>query len=299
MNKQAKYYKIYGFNILSEIALDELQSIKKTDKIDLSIKIKNTPENLSNIKYKGVRFQANEKEFLLNVDNVAKYYINDKNINIEPLNNFDLEEIKLFLLGSAMGVFLYRKKLIPFHGSSLYMNNKAVVLSGVSGAGKSTITLNLLQKNYKLIADDVSVLKLIDNKINVLPGINRIKLWADTLNHFNIDTEKLKRIRPNIEKYIYISENIHTDNTEISYIFVLKGKNIKNVNVKEIKAVEKFNIINQNIYRKVFTKAIDVKVELFKIASSLAQQSKVYVIEHPQEKKFINEISDKIIEIVS
>ena len=62
---------------------------------------------------------------------------------------------------------LKRVGVLVWHGAAVAKDGRAVLLSGVSGSGKSTTTLNLLQLGYRFIADDVVLLRAGKNGIEV------------------------------------------------------------------------------------------------------------------------------------
>lgn len=298
MSKQYKYYKAYGLTLASEIDLPELLPAE-TQEADVYIHLNDVPESIENA-YKGVRFEAVKGEFLLNVDNVAKYYVsNGKSVDIQVVDGATDEEVKLFLLGSAFGALIYQRNKLPFHGSTVLVDGKAVVISGVSGAGKSTLSLNLIRKGYALISDDVSLAEIEQEKITKInPGFPRVKLWKDSLDYYEIDTNNLKRIRPGLQKYSLPIDNFSDKQAEVSHIFILRTHNSEDIIVKEIKGGQKFNVLSKNVYRKIFVKATKSEIVLFKTISLLAKQTRVYEIVHPGEKNKIEEISNLIINTV-
>jgi len=289
-----KYYKVYGLVIKSEIVLDELEKTNFT-KFDVLIKKGKVPENLKNPEKIGVRFQAKKNELLLDVDNISKFYIvNGNKIIIEEIGSPSLSEIKLFLLGSAFGALIFQRGKVPFHGSTVLINDKAVIVSGVSGVGKSTITAELVKRGYPIIADDVSLIDIVEKNICVFPGFARIKLWADTLDLLKIDDE-LEKIRPQLEKYSLPVNNYHNKKTEISNIIIIKTKNTEGVVVEEVRGVEKFKILNNNIYRKQFAKPLKVEQEQFKIVSQMSAKAKLFILERPNATNSVKEVTDKIL----
>ena len=289
-----KYYKVYGLVIKSEIVLDELEKTNFT-KFDVLIKKGKVPENLKNPEKIGVRFQAKKNELLLDVDNISKFYIvNGNKIIIEEIGSPSLSEIKLFLLGSAFGALIFQRGKVPFHGSTVLINDKAVIVSGVSGVGKSTITAELVKRGYPIIADDVSLIDIVEKNICVFPGFARIKLWADTLDLLKIDDE-LEKIRPQLEKYSLPVNNYHNKKTEISNIIIIKTKNTEGVVVEEVRGVEKFKILNNNIYRKQFAKPLKVELEQFKIVSQMSAKAKLFILERPNATNSVKEVTDKIL----
>ncbi len=297
VNKSYTYYKVYGLVVKSEIELKELEKINLTE-FDVLIEKGKVPRKLTNPEKVGVRYQAKKNEFLLFVDNICKFYIlNGSKIIIEDVGNPSLSEIKLFLLGSAFGALIFQRGKIPFHGSTVLINNKAIIISGVSGAGKSTATAELVLQGYPIIADDVSLIDIVDNKVCVFPGFARIKLWADTIKLLKI-SDNLEKIRPQLEKYSFPVDNYHNKETEISTVVIIKTKNTEGVIIKELKGVEKFKILNNNIYRKQFAKSLKVEQEQFKIVSQMSAKVKLYVLERPNSSNSVKEVANTILDVL-
>lgn len=71
--------------------------------------------------------------------------------------------------------------MIPFHASAVKIDDEAFLIGGHSGAGKSTFTAALVSQGAKLIADDLSVLRLTDDGQNfvVEPGRPAMRLFPD------------------------------------------------------------------------------------------------------------------------
>ena len=71
------------------------------------------------------------------------------------------------------------RSLFALHGGALVMGEKAWVLIGESGAGKSTSALALVGEGAKVLADDMA---LVDVEARlVLPGAPTLRLWQDAL----------------------------------------------------------------------------------------------------------------------
>jgi hypothetical protein len=113
------------------------------------------------------------------------------------------QDIRTFLLGSAVGALLIQRGLLVLHGNALEKDGRAVVCMGHSGAGKSTLAYALMQQGWRLLADD---LVAISPDGLVLPGIPRIKLWHDAARAFGLDTEQLPPIRQGMHKYLLLGE---------------------------------------------------------------------------------------------
>ena len=115
------------------------------------------------------------------------------------------QDLRTFLLGSAVGALLIQRGMLVLHGNSLERDGQAIVCMGHSGAGKSTLAYALMQQGWRLLADD---LVAITPDGQVLPGIPRIKLWHDAAEAFGLDPEALPPIRQGMQKYLLLGEAI-------------------------------------------------------------------------------------------
>ena len=115
------------------------------------------------------------------------------------------QDIRTFLLGSAVGALLIQRGMLVLHGNALEKNGQAIVCMGHSGAGKSTLAYALMQQGWRLLADD---LVAVTPQGMVLPGIPRIKLWHDSAKAFGLDPETLPPIRHAMHKYLLMGEAV-------------------------------------------------------------------------------------------
>jgi hypothetical protein len=115
------------------------------------------------------------------------------------------QDLRTFLLGSAVGALLIQRGMLVLHGNALVKDGQAIVCLGHSGAGKSTLAYALMQQGWRLLADD---LVAIAPDGLVLPGIPRIKLWEDAAVAFGLTPETLMPIRQGIRKYLLMGDRI-------------------------------------------------------------------------------------------
>ena len=83
-------YSAFGLNLLSEVELPELISkfSNRSDNFDICIKQGKAKKDLGEQAHKGVIFQAGDNEFILELPNVARYYL--KNINSRKDNKLEI-----------------------------------------------------------------------------------------------------------------------------------------------------------------------------------------------------------------
>ncbi len=112
--------------------------------------------------------------------------------------NVQDQDIRSFLLGSALGALLIQREMLVMHGNALTKNGEAIICLGHSGAGKSTLAFALMRAGWDLLADD---LVAITPAGVVLPGVQRIKLWKDAVEAFRLDHSELTAILAGVEKF--------------------------------------------------------------------------------------------------
>lgn len=288
MNKTFTY-KAFGLVIKSEFEIPEL--VKHEGFPDVEIVLGKTPDELSKITKQGVKYQATNNEFLLEVDNIAKYYVKEGNkIIVELLKERVDREVNLFLLGSAFGALFLQRGLLPIHGSTIKFGNSATIFTGLSGVGKSSLAAYYVSAGFHALADDISV---VNEYLEVAPGFPNMKIWNDVLQKLEISSKSLKEIRPNIKKFqVPIDNNYYNESLLLKNIVILSTKNSPGFEFEEITGIKKFNAIKNNTYRYRFVQGLEKQQGHFQILNKLLPEIKVYSFVRPQIPLSIKEVGD-------
>jgi hypothetical protein len=149
----------------------------------------------------GVHVAPND--FLMDVPHVARYRVRDGvEIIVEPAPRASMPDVRLHLLGSALGVLCYQRGLQPLHANAIEVGGCCIAFAGPSGAGKSTLAAHLSEAGYRVLCDDLCVLSFAGpGGILVWPGLARFKLWKDSLLQLRRDVRGLERVMGDREKY--------------------------------------------------------------------------------------------------
>jgi len=288
-------YSAFGLRIKSTFPIEELLPAE-TDKVDVRIKYGITPKKLSVVSGEGVLFQANRNEFLFRLKTVGSYLVlNGTDIIVEQLNNSSIKDLNLFLLGSAIGAILHQRGLLPIHGSTVVKDGKAIIISGVSGAGKSSLAATLINRGYDLVADDISVLESKKNTLLVQPGIPHIKLWHDVIEKMNDKPENYEKVRDQLKKYRKPVLNAFIDKpAPPKKIIILNTKNSPGFSCEIVKGFEKFNAIKNHTYRYRFVESMDRISDHFKMANQLANAVDIIKLDRPSSPILLEELADEI-----
>jgi len=290
-------YKAFGLIISSEIECPEL--IPSAGSPDVKIVLGKTPNELINPILSGVRFQTKGQEFLLSVDGIAQYYVkNGDSITIDKYSNSNISDVRLFLLGSAIGALIHQRGLLPFHGSSVKINDKAIILSGLSGAGKSTLAAAFKQKGYLLLSDDISVISFsADGTPIVNPGFPQMKLWNDSIQKLGDNPSSYSKIREEMEKYrLPISSSFWNEPLPLSKIFIISSSNLGELKVEPIKGIEKFSMLKTHTYRFNFVAGSEMQSKHFKSFEILSKSTDIFRLTRPSGKFIFDDLINLILD---
>lgn len=266
-------YRAFGLTINSEIPLPELVPCPEDGKV--IIRLGKVPESLLNPVATGVCFQASPGKFLLRIENVAVYYVDSGNyIQIEPFPGASEDDIRLFLLGSVMGAVLHLNGLFPVHGSSIEVNGKAVIFSGISGSGKSMLAAAFKNNGNKILSDDISAVSFNANQQAIIhPGFPRLKLWHDSLIKLGESLDNLPRVRNQIDKvWLDANDNFSVNPLPLSMIYMLGMLPAENSKIEPLRGVDKFNALKNNTYRVNFIRGFDLMQQHFMLCTKLSGQ---------------------------
>lgn len=273
------YLKAFDLVIKSEFPFQAISYLEKGF-FDVEVVKGACPISLEKSIYQGVNFEANEHAFLLKIPTVANFLIQEgKKVFIEPVEGAENREIELFFLGSVMAVILLQRDILPFHGSAFQKGDKCIIISGKSGAGKSTLLHHFVKQGYKALTDDVAALSIHEDKIVLTPSYPSSKIWNDIMELYEYDEKDNLQVRPSIRKYRYsLEKSFCYQSLPVEAIYILSEHNDTTFSCTEEKGINKFSILQKNIYRPFFPKALKKEKLTFSILNRLAQQISLFRI---------------------
>lgn len=169
-------YTLFGLRIVSEIELPELTPAEAGE-ADVTIELGSVPNPPSG------DLSVDGASVVLPIPEVARYRISGgSRILVEPEAIAPIRNVRLYLLGSAMGLLLHQRGDLPLHANAVEIGGKAVAFMGRSGAGKSTLAAAFHDRGHAVIADDVCVIRFDGEGVpHAWPGIPRLRLWEEAL----------------------------------------------------------------------------------------------------------------------
>ena len=207
----------------------------------------------------------------------------------------------LHVLGSCTGALLFQRGLIPLHGNTIATQHGAATIVGRVGTGKSATTFALLQRNYRLLADDISAVSFGTSESvqrstpRVVPGFPRLKLWKTTLDHFGFNHNEFHRLRPDMDKFYYpVEDRFCAAPQKLKAIYVLQPGDSTGVRIRVLSGIARLEAIRAHMYKIRFQDAIRNWPPLLGKMCRLADAVTVNVVERPREGATIEAVADAI-----
>jgi len=278
---------------LLEIAEKEAAALDK-----VRVSYGETPEHLVQVLNQGPTFEANENELLLRVKTVGRYLVrNGSEIIITKEEGTGDDEIRLFLFGSAIGALLQQRGYLTLHASGIKTAKGAVLFAGHSGAGKSTTLQEFLRRGYKKLSDDTVAMYYDEKQQQVvcLPSYPQSKLWQESADMLQLETEALRRIRPELKKFaLPTAEYFHDAMLPLHAIYILSTHNKQSVDIEEVANLQRFNAIKNHTYRKKFLEKLPQRRNHFQISTKVAQGYRVKRLIRPDKAGSLKVLADLV-----
>lgn len=218
--------------------------------------------------------------FRLSIDGVGAYHISKSEIVIAPKSTATDTELRLFLLGSALGLICHKRGLFPLHASSVLFEGKAIAFSGLSGSGKSTIAAALAMRGYPLLSDDVCVIDThAPSGPVVRPAFPRLKLWQDSLDALGLSSNGLERNRPFQNKFHY-QTTWENDGSPVPLAAIYFLETAGTRSAQKVQRIERLIEITMSIHNEVFRRtaatAMGLEQALLDAEVKIARQIPVF-----------------------
>lgn len=122
---------------------------------------------------------------------------------VDSHNDAEITAISDYIAGYGFPSFLHYTEAVPMHMSVVQTPSGCWAFAGQSGAGKST-TAALVSKiaGWELMCDDVCAMRLKAGSIHLSFGYNRFKVWRDSADILDLNTDTLERDPARPEKFI-------------------------------------------------------------------------------------------------
>ncbi|MDQ0242535.1 hypothetical protein J2S09_000071 [Bacillus fengqiuensis] len=284
-NISKKFYKSFGLTIASEIALPELAQISQDEGIyDVFVEVSDLSTNWCDSTAKQGGFFIENNLVMFQVLDTATFCIKGGNkIIVSPMKGSEEDKIRLYILGTCMGVLLMQRKVLALHGSAIVIDGRAYAFIGESGAGKSTLASAFIREGYQLLSDDViPVVQSKDSIPYVMPSYPQQKLWQESLDAFGIDNTHYRPLFERETKFaIPVHANFNDKPLPLAGVFELVKTENENISLSPVKSLERFRTLFTHTYRSSLIPRLGLTEWHFTESANILKKINLYQLQRP------------------
>ncbi|MBQ8798848.1 MAG: hypothetical protein IJZ55_04710 [Lachnospiraceae bacterium] len=287
-------YYIYGLGLHSEIKLYHLEETSAAP--DVTVRYASVPEDIGLLTAQGVASAMSVSRIWFRNDSGHFIIQNGNEILVCPFGDVDEKELASFVLGWSISFLFLQRGFSAIHCSAMEIDgHRAALIAGVSGAGKSTAALSLIEAGYRYLADDIIMVKPSADML-VYPGFPLQKVCRNVAEQ--MDDEDLFYINERKDKFAYYNtEDFCNEPRQLSIMIMLDKYDGDTVLTEELTGLAKWNCMLQNLFLLDAYKSFDYPPEEKARTLELAGKIRIYKITRPDGTDTIDEIRDAMIRI--
>ena len=292
-------HRVYGLTIAAWIPFPELPHAPADAPVDAVFRLGEVPAQLDSPQFTGACFQAAPGRLLAWIDGVARYLaVDGRTILVQPEPGALPDDLRALLLCSPMGGLLHQRGRLPLHASVIATPRGAVVFMGNSGRGKSTLAAHFTKCGFRVLADDIAVVRLdAAGRPEVAPGFPQFKLWPHSVKELGGEAEQLPRLRPQMEKRtLAFPEGFCHEPLPIARIYALEADNQSpDIRLLPQPVLDRVRLLLDHTYRAQYLPGLGLQKAHFQNLGRVAAAVPVVRVTRPDDGKFrLTELADKL-----
>ena len=294
-------YRAFGMSILSEISLPELvQANIDPAHADFEIIVDPFLKQGFHMDTSRIAVEGDTVTMMLPDAGVFRM-IGGTKLIVSPFSWTDEDIIRLYILGTCMGIVMLQRTIYPLHGSAVVIEGNAYAFIGESGAGKSTLASAFVSRGYKLLTDDIIPVSIMGAKKQpvINPTYPQQKLWRQSLDAFGVDHSTLRPIHGRETKYCVSALDTYcTEPIVLAGLFELLTSDDDDVHIQAATRLEKLPILFQHTFRQFLVPRLNLTQWHFRMSALLGEQLPIYRIHRPTTRFTAPQLVDLVLNAI-
>lgn len=297
------FYRIYGLRVQSQIPFSQAQPDAAGD-ADVRIRFGRVPDFLREAARQGYGTWTNgfTSAWFRVRDGTQVYVEEGKRITVEISGEPGMLLITSLLLSAGMALICLQRGDPFFHGSALCNGEHGILLCGESGAGKSTVTMELLRRKLGFLADDTVRVHPDAKEMVAEPSYPQQKLCRDMALKCSRPSEELIYIDEERGKYALRRQDCYEKRAvPLHRIFLLrkadKDMQEDGVRVRSIAGKEALEMLSGQLYlADTYRYSTGIPYPLMEQLVRIAGQAHIYEVTRPEKGDTLREVVTKILQ---
>jgi len=302
--KSKTIYNAFGLAISSEIPFHELMLINDgLEPIEPELEIVVDPYLKHGFSTGSVEFIVDQGTVTFQMPDAGVFRVSNGNqIIVSPYASAYGDIIRLYILGTCMGIVLMQRSLYPLHGSAVVVNGKAYAFVGESGAGKSTLASAFAERGHTLLTDDIVALSFTESEHYplVTPSYPQQKLWLQSLDALGINHTDLRSIYGRETKYCVGMEDKYCSvPMRLAGIFELEKTEENGISIQKASKLASLQLLFQHTYRQFLIPKLSKTNWHFSFSSKLGERLPIYTLKRSSNEFSAPQLVDLILKTIA
>ncbi|MET3208018.1 UNVERIFIED_CONTAM: energy-coupling factor transporter ATP-binding protein EcfA2 [Paenibacillus sp. PvR008] len=311
-NASLTMYTAFGLKLASELYLPEL--IPAAPGAVEDVIIRQADLTAWSDQLEQANFVMQGERFMFHIPDTAIYAVREgREIEVCSYSGADPDTVRLFVLGTCMGVLLMQRRILPIHGSAVVIGGRAYAFVGESGAGKSTLAAAFTQAGYRMVSDDVIAVQATASETIVYPAYPQQKLGLESMLQLEVLQENkhghLRKLTGELNKYaVPTVDSFHNEPLPLGGVFelVAESPNREFQREGELKAamehplnmLECLHTLLFHTYRRVVIPRMSLGEWHFGTAARVARQVEGWRLLRDSSAFTASEIVHRVLDII-
>lgn len=297
------FYRIYGLKVRSEIEIPQALEVEKIDEADVEIvhgKMYDFMYEHAQMGY-GTWTSKFECAWFWREDSGHFMIEGGKKITVDVLADGNMLMVSSMILSACFALIILQRNELCLHGSCLENEGKAFAVCGESGAGKSTVTMELLKEKFGFVADDTVRINTKGTDVLAYPTYPQQKLCRDMAKHYGLDLDSMIYIDEERDKFALPRRDRFIEHElPLAYIFALKkSADIDEVQVRTISGGDYIKSVIDNLYLSdTYKNIVGMPPEFMMQIINMSSKVKIYEICRPVKGNSVQKIVSEITKLL-
>lgn len=291
------HYRIYGMHFLSDFEFVQLAPLPEEEQMELvQFQIR---EGVIPREYKrdstcyseidtGISYLSNSSCYLLAENGSCITYERKPGASAANLN--------AYLLGWGIAMLCFQQGKPAIHCSCVADDRGALLLGGRSGSGKSTVTTQLLEDGYTLVADDMVIADVEEQgRAYALPAYPYQKLCRDAAEQCGMSMEEMLYIDEKKDKFLVPYRGAFPKKPlPIRGMILLDWCEEEEIAVTEITGVDKLYACVDALFLRALFKGSLYRKENVEMGLKLASCIPIHLLSRSKAFHPVSEVADAV-----
>lgn len=289
-------YRLSGLCVASPFALPmrSLVAGEGAGAPDVIFRLGDIPPGLGEVTHRGASWTANAQTCLLELPGIGRFLAEGgKCLTVSPAPGVPLDDILVFVTGTAFAAILYQRGALLLHGSAVVHHDHAYVFCAPSGTGKSTLAGALVEAGAAFLADDVCAIEQTADHVRVRADGRCLRLYRDSIDHVGLHAGVGQRVRQRLDKFhVAIDQPGRSpmDTAPLGAIYILSNSNASSPpGIARMPSLMAAQALLHETYRRRLALAYSSQSCLATAVATLLSRVPVYHFRRPRDFDLLSE----------